>query len=177
MKNYWFVIWCLCTSSYLYSQPVLSDSLRHILRNSPDDSNKARQLSVAIRFFPYNQPDSGIYYADSVIRLSRKIDYAYGEAMAYIQMAESYVNTGDYSKAMFYCYQGLRIHELIGDWHGRIFTYGSLAKIYYELGETRKALDYLKKIREVLFSLRDSVYNRFSEQVEAITGPMAANDY
>src|SRR5688572_9015858 len=169
MKNYWFVIWCLCTSSYLYSQPVLSDSLRHILRNSPDDSNKARQLSVATRYFPYNQPDSGIYYADSIIRLSQKIDYAYGEAIAYMQKADSYVNIGDYSQAMFYCYQGLRIHELIGDWNGRIYTYGSLAGIYYELGETRKALNYRKIIEEVLFSLGDSAYSRYHERVEAIS--------
>jgi len=177
MKNYWVVIWCLCTSSYLYAQPGLSDSLRHILRNSPHDSNKARQLSAAIWLFPYNQPDSAIYYADSVIRLSRKTDYAYGEAIAYIHKAQSYVTIGDYSKAMFYCYQGLRIHELIGDWNGRIYTYGTLAGIYYELGETRKALDYRQKEREVLFSLRDSAYSRWSEQVEAISDYRATNDY
>src|SRR5687768_17477898 len=123
MRKWRLILFVLISAFNLHAQPVLNDSLRQALRNSPDDTTKVKLLSVAIRFLPFNQPDSGLFYADSIIRLSEKIDFAYGKANGYYQKGASFYTSGDYSKAMFYHSQGLVIMESIGEWYGKIFGY------------------------------------------------------
>src|SRR5687767_531328 len=142
MRDYSFILLLVINISVLQAQPVISDSLRHVLRNSPDDSNKVKRLKIAVRHLPYVQSDSALYYSDSIIRLSEKIGYPYGIAHGNSVKGESYVYSGDYSKAIFYIYPALRIYEASGDWFEASETYSQLAEVYMELGDYKKALEY-----------------------------------
>ncbi len=159
------------------AQPEISDSLRAILQNSRDDSSKVKRLMFACRYLPFNQPDSGLYYADSIIRLSEKIDYGYGKAIGYFQKGYSYSSLGDYSQAILYSHQSLRMHAEIGDLSGSYPAFETLAYVHEELGDYKKALEYQLQIREVLLSLGDSAYNRYYSQITPTAGNIAVNDY
>ncbi len=177
MSKYWFIVLFVINVSALQAQQGFLDSLRQVLQNSPDDTIKVKRLIFATRYLPFNQPDSGLYYADSIIRLSEKINYEYGNAMGYFQMAYSYFSSGDYSRAVHYSHRSLRIQEENGDLTWLSPTYIVLNSVYDELGDFKKSLEYRLKAREILFSFGDSVYNRYDGLVQPTARQISAYDY
>src|SRR5687767_7108659 len=129
MNKCWLHLVFFISTINVYAQPVLTDSLRHILRNSPNDTNKVRQLGIATAYLDFTQPDSGLYYADSIIRLSEELDYSYGRAIGYFQKAYCYINLGDYSKAMLHANQTVRLQDAAGDLTALSPGFGALTTI------------------------------------------------
>lgn len=176
MRKCFFLLFFLIDILKVQAQPALPDSIRLFLQNSPDDTAKVKRFFFATRYLPFNQPDSGLYYADSIIRLAGKIDYDYGKADAYEQKADAYAYSGDYSKAVLYAHQSLRSHEALDESSGVSHALETLSYIYNELGDYRKALEYQLKSREILFSLGDSAYMRFDDQILPTADYIAGND-
>jgi hypothetical protein len=60
-----------------------SDSLKKLLSTEiKEDTIRADRLFYLSNSYIYDNPDSGIYYADSALRLSRKLGYTIREAWA-----------------------------------------------------------------------------------------------
>jgi signal transduction histidine kinase len=177
MKSCWILLYFLIYALNLHAQTDLTDSLRKVLWASPDDTIKLKRLNLATVYFPFNQPDSGLYYADSIIRLAEKLDYPYGLAMGYFKKGYSYLHKGDYSKAMFYAHESLRIHEALEDFNVLSPAYIVLIGVYDELGDHKKALEFKLKKKEFLISRGDSVYNRFSDGFDSTAFNIAVQDY
>src|SRR5688572_17102450 len=175
MKKYNCLLFFLINVCTLQAQPTLTDSLRQTLRNRPDDTTKVKLLFVATRYFPYNQPDSGLYYSDSIIRLSEKLNYPYGQAIGYRHKSVAYLYSGDYSRAMLFNNKSLRICEALNK-RGDLSLTENLAGIYFELGDYQKALEYMLQSRESLFSSGDSIYLEVYGRFREIAYPISMND-
>src|SRR6185369_2421047 len=80
-----------------------SDSLKKLLRtDNKEDTIRADRLFYLSNSYIYDNPDSGIYYADSALRLSRKLGYTIREAWANYNLGEAYWVLGDYALSMQY---------------------------------------------------------------------------
>ena len=90
-------LWLLlnCQSFSVPAQSVIPDRLRIELQSIPDDSIKLKKLIGATSFSSFTQPDSAIFYADSIIRFAEKIEYPYGRASGNSLKAEAYIRDND----------------------------------------------------------------------------------
>ena len=80
-----------------------SDSLKKLLSTEiKEDTIRANRLFYLSNSYIYDNPDSGIYYADSALRLSRKLGYTICEAWANYNLGEAYRVLGDYAICMQY---------------------------------------------------------------------------
>src|SRR6187401_1187799 len=87
-----------------FSQPGFfssSDSLKKLLSTEiKEDTTRADRLLYLSNCYILNNPDSCIYYADSALRLSRKLGYTICEAWANNNLGEAYYMLGDYAICM-----------------------------------------------------------------------------
>ena len=75
MKKCVFGLFFIVTLLNVQAQSVLSDTLRLILQRSPDDTAKVNRLAYAIRYLPFNQPDSGLRAKDKSFNATMKTDF------------------------------------------------------------------------------------------------------
>ncbi|MEP7253429.1 MAG: hypothetical protein ABI683_13650, partial [Ginsengibacter sp.] len=67
------------------------DSLKNIIdKENKEDTTRVNRLLQICSYGTYNEPDSGIYYANNALRLSQKLDYTYGIATAYAWLQQGY---------------------------------------------------------------------------------------
>jgi two-component system, NtrC family, sensor kinase len=178
MKKYCFIVTFVCVSLLAHAQVViLSDSVRLSLEKGADDSNKVKRYIDAITYLPYNYPDTGLYYADRIIRLAEKIGYEYGKAAGYYLKGASYAYSGDYANAVLYYTRSLAMHKAMGDQHETIGIWQGIAYVYSELGDHKKALEYLLRARRIFISSGDSIYSRVDKQFYPTAGNLAFNAY
>ncbi len=177
MKKIWFILLFLNSINSLQAQPTNSDSLRLDLREAPDDTSKIKHLILASLYLPYSEADTALYYANSIIGSSEKIDFTFGIAWGYSIAGEAYLYMGDFAKAMFYNSQALRIFETLGDKTREWATNNQLGEIYTGIGDYKKALEYILKGRAILFSAGDSLYNRLYEAFEPADSLRGYHDY
>jgi hypothetical protein len=80
------------------AQSLIPDSVRVALRNSPDDSSKVKKLFAAVVYSPYEQFDSALFYADSIIHFSERINFPYGIAIGYGHKAQVHLYKGVFAQ-------------------------------------------------------------------------------
>jgi two-component system NtrC family sensor kinase len=150
-------------------QSVIPDSVRVALRNSPDDSSKVKQLWNAAVYLPYGQADSALFYADSVIRFSERIDFTYGKALGYGLRAEAHLYRGDFGQGLYFNEKAMRLFESLKatrDVAGSNSRRGSLLS---ELGDHQQAIAAVFKSYALLSSYGDSSFNRVEEVYKSNT--------
>jgi signal transduction histidine kinase len=153
MRKYLVITFLFANLILLKAQPVIPDSIRYALQNSPVDSHYVKKLITAIVFLQYSHPDSAKYYADSALKLSQQIEYDNGIIYSYVLKAECYFYQGAYSESIRYIYEYLSLSRALHHIDGIVKAYGQLSQIYSELGDHRKALEYQLQKMELVTPL------------------------
>ena len=114
-----------------FSQPgffLSCDSLKKLLSTEiKEDTTRADRLLYLSNCYIYDNPDSGIYYADSALRLSRKLGYTICEAWANYNLGGAYWVLGDYAICMQYY---LRAMDLFKQMNGPV----GVSTVKYSIG-------------------------------------------
>ena len=111
MKRRIIILVLSCCTVSGFAQFLNMDSLKNIIRTeNKEDTNLVNRLLQICSYATYNEPDSGIYYANKALRLSQKPGYTYGVATTYAWLQQGYWVLGDYSESMQY-QSGTFIHE------------------------------------------------------------------
>lgn len=119
------------------------DSLIKILSLTKADSVKVNAL---VRLSSFNQSSQqGLNYAMAALQLTIKIKYEKGEAAALEQIGDHYVRVNNYSRALYYFLEELKVSENIHDTNGISISNGSVGSINMYLGDFEKALMYYRK--------------------------------
>ena len=161
--KYCFFLFLIAVSS-ANAQSLIPESVRVAIRNSPDDSSKVKRLWLATVYFPYAQTDSALFYADSIIHFSEKIDFAYGIALGYRLRAEAYVFKGDFAQGLYFNEKALRLSELLKDSREVVFSINQRAGLFSDLGDHQQAIAGAFKCYQMITSLGDSSYFRVAEK-------------
>ncbi len=127
-----------------------SDSLKKLLSTEiKEDTIRADRLFYLSNSYIYDNPDSGIYYADSALRLSRKLGYTIREAWANYNLGQAYFVLGDYALSMQYNLQSLDLFQQMKRPIGVSTMKYCIGDIYQEMSDYKQALQYYFEARKM----------------------------
>lgn len=133
-----------------FAQFLNVDSLKNIISvKNKGNIAGAEGLIQLSDFYIYNKPDSGIYYANHALQLSKKLHYPEGEAEAYDVLGQAYFVLGDYAQSMQYNLQALNIYQQIKRPIGVSTMKYVIRGIYMEVDDYRQALQYYFDARKM----------------------------
>lgn len=128
-----------------FSQHPEIDSLNRLLINSKEDTTTInRIIRLSVLYSSYDI-DSAIMFAEKSMAMSRKLDYAAGEAKSmYCQgMAISY--SGNDARALELYLSALKIFETEKHYDWMIKCQVEISGVYSDLNDYRDALDYSQR--------------------------------
>jgi tetratricopeptide (TPR) repeat protein len=202
-RSFRVIIYCAYATLMGISIPILGynqghkiDSLRNLLKNQKEDSNKAIVLqNLAYQVYLNNNYDSAIVVNKLAVDLATTLNYMAGLEWEYRLYGNIYKSQGNYDIAINYDKKSLEIAEKLRDKRGIGFAYNNMGLVYMYQGNYPEALDCeLKslKIKEeihdtktittaygnigsIYFSMHD-YKNAFLYQQKALTTDSAAKD-
>ena len=120
------------------------DSLTKLLNTKIPDTTRVwvlRKLSFYDQSFQH-----GLDLAMEGLTLARKIKFEKGEAACLGQIGNQYYVISNFSMALHYYLEGLKIRKRINDRDGIGKSYAQMGIIYFEQGDYRKAMSCSEKV-------------------------------
>ena len=125
---------------------VKIDSLLFVLQTEREDTNKVNTLNeLCNEYETINDYVNGVKYGNIGLTLAKKIYYKKGEAESYTNSGIIYYEQLEYSKALDYLFNSLKIREVLGDKKGVANNYANVARVYKTQFHYQSALDYYSK--------------------------------
>ena len=143
------------------------DSLKNLIRSAKDDSTRFWKTVEIIWGYIYSTPDSANVYAQQNILLGQKMKSDEALHMAYTQYTVLEQINGNYTGALQYGLQSLRIAERMKNFIGICESYFDLADIYREAGDFEQAIDNMRKAKSLLESKLNPVFEQEKDTVIA----------
>ena len=136
------------------------DSLKNLIRSAKDDSTRFWKTAEMIWGYLYSTPDSANVYAQQNILLGQKMKSDEALHMAYSQYTVLEQINGNYTGALQYGLQSLRIAERMKNFIVICESYFDLADIYREAGDFEQAIDNMHKAKSLLESKLNPVFEQ-----------------
>jgi serine phosphatase RsbU (regulator of sigma subunit)/Tfp pilus assembly protein PilF len=147
-----FLLSCFITAA----QVSKTDSLKNVLRDAKEDTNKVKVLSALCRELR-TVPKEALQYGNEAVKLSKELGYDRGLATAYHNIGIVYYGQGDYANALENYFSSLKIREKLGDKSSMSKAYNNIGLIYYQQGKQELALDYYTRSLEIKRELKDEL--------------------
>ena len=140
------------------SQTREIDSLKQIIKNSKEDTNKVNTLiNLCKESLNNDLYDTAYRYSLISQNLAKKIDYKKGLSSAYSLIANIYYHHGNYHKSLEFNLEALRIREQVGDVRGIANSYNNIGNVYFRLNVFAEALKNHFAALEIREKLKDSL--------------------
>lgn len=191
MRKFLLLILILFFSVTAFSQSLVIDSLKFLLKNAKHDTTRCKLLSIMVE----NEENDSIWagYNEQVIKLSetnlKKINEQSSLYRFYLKsLAEALNNAGylqkfkgDIPLAIDFYHRSLTLHEKLQNPQGVASTLNNLAFVYKNQGDFNKALEYFVKNLSLYTSINDKtgeaitlnnigiIYNELKRYDEAIS--------
>lgn len=131
---------CIAQQNILQQNKVI-DSLRNILANLKEDTNKVNKLNdMSVQLRSLSQIADSKTYADSALALAEKLHFTRGIALAYHNIGNGLIVQGKYKEALKNYFASLRKKEEMGDKAGIAFCYNNIGAVYGSQGNYPEAL-------------------------------------
>lgn len=135
-----------CSISF-YAQNSQTVELLKALKSSDSDTAKANLLNQLSFAYQSNDPGKALDYANQALSISEKIDNKRGIAYSLTNIANVYINRGEYELGLDNYNKALLIRRGIGDKEGEGKAMLGIGNVYLMLGNYNKALQhYLKSL-------------------------------
>lgn len=148
------LVWLLLAWSARAANPE-ADSLSRLLRLEKQDTSRVlllKQLSYALR---NSHPDLALDYAQTGLRLARKVSFRRGEAACLNNQGLAYWLMGNLPLALTSFLDALKINEQIGNRKGLAVNLGNIGNIYAEQGDQRASLRYTARALAIQEAIHD----------------------
>lgn len=152
----WILI-CFSTTSDLFSQPKVVDSLKILLSQKPHDTIVVNAYNELCYQFMSTNSDSSIYYGQLALDLAKKINYIIGIGDGYKSLAYGHYSKSEYNQGLEYFDLAYVIYDSIGDIGKMSAIRNNQGIMYKNLGEYDKAI----KHHYQALALRESIADRF----------------
>ena len=153
MKALFILIFILLNAPNLFAKlqgQAKIDSLLSEIPNAKADTNHVNLLKdLSFEYYLIN-PDEGIKYGEQGLKLAKELSWKKGEATSYHSLGVVYFfGKADYTKALEYYGNALKINEEIGNKRGIAANLGGMGVIYYNQSDYPKALEYYSKALKI----------------------------
>ncbi len=157
MIKFRVAIFILLISSFsFYAQNTRTLELQKTLESAKADTSKANLLNQLSSEFQSNDPIKAMEYANQALSISEKVNYKSGSAYSFINIANIYINRGEYELGLKNYKKALAIRVEIGDREGEGKAMLGIGNVYLALGNYNKALQYYLKSLHISESLNKS---------------------
>ncbi|MEO8147097.1 MAG: adenylate/guanylate cyclase domain-containing protein [Bacteroidia bacterium] len=143
--------------SICLAQDKQTDSLKAVLANAPEDSNKVNTLIALSKSYFSTSPDEALRLGIAAKELSEKINYKKGIALALKNTGLTYYKQGKYVEALVDWEQSKKIFENIDDKKGVANMLSNIGIIYFDQADDEKALDFNLKSLKIAEEIKDSM--------------------
>lgn len=161
MKKLFFLLTMLVASAQAMAQKSKADSLGALLAAEKEDSNRVTLLwNMAYVTYSYN-PDTALILSQEALYLAQKIKFIEGESRALGIIANTFLKIGNYTRALEFYLQKLKIEEKRTNAHSLASVTMSIGIVYVYQEEYRKALTYYLQSDSVIYAnkVEDLKYN------------------
>ncbi len=128
------------------------DSLKDLLASAKDDSTQFDLLSKLSMQYLWNYPDSSVPYMQQSIVLAKKMNSTSFLGSAYSEYGWYFNIVGDYTQALYFWQEALRLAEKSGNKLRIARCYDQLTVVYIDEGDYRRALSLEEKAMSILQS-------------------------
>ena len=140
------------------------DSLINLIsKEKKEDTTRVNRLLQICGYDTYNKPDSGIYYANTALRLSKRLGYTYGIATAYAWLQQGYWVLGDYSRSMQYALEAMSLYRQMRRTADVSEMGSAIGDIYRGMGDYKMALYYYFDARKMYEVIHDAEQLSYSD--------------
>ena len=161
MRKAFITILLLLHLQCVYTQTTQQyDSLKNLISSAKDDSTKFWKTAELLWGYLYSIPDSASLYAQQNILLAQKMKSDDALHMAYAQYSILEQINGNYTGALQYGLQGLRVAERTNNFISICEAYFGLSDIYREAGDFAQAIYNLRKAKSLLESKLNPVFEQ-----------------
>ncbi|MBU0764724.1 MAG: tetratricopeptide repeat protein, partial [Bacteroidetes bacterium] len=148
----------------LFAQDDRTDSLRDVLKTQKDDTNRVYTLIRLSAAISTREPEKAIQYAQTAIKLSKKLDFPRGSGMAYERIGIVHINHSNFQQAIDNLLLGIRYYETVSALDDLARVYNQVGIVYYYIADYDKSLNYYLKSLQDYEELNDkrgiaSAYN------------------
>jgi tetratricopeptide (TPR) repeat protein len=124
------------------------DSLDNVIKTARADTS--RVMAYALLSEITRNPDSSVALAEKGLALAKKIKFRKGEAEMLKQLANAYVKTSNYGRALEYFLGAQRLYEDMDDQDGIQNMLRQIGRIYSRQGDRENALSYFRRAGAIL---------------------------
>jgi tetratricopeptide (TPR) repeat protein len=150
MKLLLIVLFFFTSYSTSMGQYKIIDSLQNILKTQKQDTVKAMVLYNLSAVYQTYKPDSALLYAQEAYNLSVKNNFLKGQSWALNQMAGAFNRLDNYTKALEYYIQQLKIEEQRNNAEALAIIHMNIALVYSSEKDIDKALFYILKSDSII---------------------------
>jgi two-component system NtrC family sensor kinase len=167
MKKAFITISLLLNMLCAYNQNTQYDSLKTLISSAKDDSTKFYKTVDLIWAYIYSIPDSAVLYVQQNILLAQKMKSDQALFKGYAQYSILEQINGNYTGALQYGLQALRIAERTKNFISICEAYFVLANIYSEAENYPQAIYNVRKAKSLLESKLNRVFEEEKNQEAA----------
>ena len=163
LKGIWAILFCCAflilsaqednikekTTPLSIAQQATNDSLEYALNNLQEDSFKVKTLIDLHKLWRINHSDTAIFFADSAINLSQRIDYAAGAMEGYLLKGIIYYKTDKIKNALRCFIDAYPYAEKIKNYKKMLSLCNNISVIGLAQGNFNDALEYTVKMLEI----------------------------
>jgi tetratricopeptide (TPR) repeat protein len=151
MRRFFIVLYVVLFCSAALGQNAQIEFYKDSLKKAPADSNKAYCLYILSYYYQNYKPDSALTLAQSAYELSKKSSFLRGKIGSLGQIALAFNKLGNFSKALKYYIEQLKLIETTQDPYDIGTAYLSIALIYNSQKDVVNALNYAYKADSILW--------------------------
>lgn len=140
-----FVAVILLQINSVAAQTSAADSLKQLLQTENEDSSRIMLLNHLTRNYYLNFPDTALAYCQEALVLARKAGFKTEEARSLLRIGNLFNLTGNFSKALEFHLEGLKVAEQIKDEQLIANAIGDMGIDFSLTGRYREAVDYQLK--------------------------------
>ena len=132
------------------------DSLLNAANKSEIDTLRIKLLSKASFECNYTNPEKGIEYGKSALKIAADMHWDEGIAIASLSICHNYFRKSDFPMSLEFGFQALRAYGKVNDNRGKARANNNIGNIFSQMGERRKALEYYLKGIPLVTQIKDT---------------------
>jgi serine phosphatase RsbU (regulator of sigma subunit)/predicted negative regulator of RcsB-dependent stress response len=143
-KRHIYTAFIFLAAIKIFAQDAFMDTIQAKFKRA-NDTNKVYLLCTLSKHFEANDPNKGMWYADSAIKLAKRSGFRLGVGGAYGCKGSCLTTLGRYDEAITALLEGLRVFEQEKNKRYTTNSYNTIGNAYMGMGLNEKAYEYFEK--------------------------------